>query len=213
MTFKVKEQDAVNESATDVQDTSIAGQEVEVKPNTIGSIVGRPAQSLETMLAEKDFISLLPELNATEFGLNMHKSLHSDTLIVRNEQAQFDMTEINNVLIRYPSNYSWAMTQDALISQKADRLEDEYNDWYMLTYSDVAANMKGKATIDLIKAEIVKVHGEELRRRREELRELKTKANIAKSMVKVWATAISALQSLSKNINAEIMMLKNGLES
>lgn len=168
----------------------------------------------EQMTTPMNFAEVCMELSSSEFAMKMHMELVDATKIILNEKHSFDMTDINNVLAKYAGKFSWAIVQAELIKEKASILEDNYEDWFSQRYVEASQTFaEKKPTIDMIKSKVVAMFGEELKKKREQLINLKTKANIAAGIVKVWANEINALQSLSKNINAEIEVAKRGLEA
>jgi len=164
------------------------------------------------ILEMTDFSKVLPEMTTHQFAMKIHEEVVRDTKIVMNEKSQFDMADINRILSQYPSKYAWIIVIGELINETFEKEEDEYNDWYSAKYIEASEMLAGKPTIDRIKAEMVAKFGPEITERKNKVRDLRTKANIAKGMVRVWGNAINSLQSLSKNIAIEMEMIKRNLE-
>lgn len=193
------------------------------------------------MLKEKgidrsDFSKLL-SLPTHRFGVEMHKRIVEETAIVQNEKSVFDVADINRILVKYPTYFSWVIVEAEIINEAYEKAERDYEDWYKCKYAEVANTMPGKPTINMIEAKVVQTCKQEkieLHRklnaegyseeeiadrlryegfdgRRNYILELKSKSNIAKGMVKVWTNAISSLQSLSKNMAAEIELIKRNM--
>lgn len=190
------------------------------------------------MLKEKEIdrsdFSKLVHLPTHRFGVEMHKRIVEETQILQNEKSVFDMVDVNRILVNYPRYFSWVIVEAEMINEAYEKAEREYEDWYKSKYTEASDMIVGKSTINMIEANVVKMckkekielhrklneegHSEDeinqllryegLDGRRDYVLELKSKANIAKGMVKVWANAISSLQSLSKNMTAEIELLK-----
>ena len=190
------------------------------------------------MLKEKeidrsDFSKLL-NLSTNKFGVEMHRRIVAETQILQNEKSVFDMADVNRILVNYPRYFSWVIVEAEMINEAYEKADREYEDWYKSKYTEASNHLAGKPTINMIEAKVVQMCKHEknerhrklnedgysedainemlryegLDGRRDYVLELKSKANIAKGMVKVWANAINSLQSLSKNMTAEIELLK-----
>lgn len=144
-----------------------------------------------------------------DFAKALMERIIKETKIVQNERHEFDFTDINRILSRYPQYFAWVIVEAERISEIADRAKDDYEDWYRIKYMEAQGRLTGsKFTIETIKAEIVNRQEKELRERRDEVRSLEAKANMAKGLVKVWGNAINSLQSLNRNLTMEYEMMK-----
>lgn len=187
----------------------------------------------EKTIDRSDF-SKLTHLSTHKFGIEMHKRIVEETEILQNEKSVFDMGDVNRILVNYPRYFSWVIVEAEMINEAYEKAEREYEDWYKSKYTEASNMIVGKSTINMIEANVVKMckqekiklhrrlneegHSEDeinkllryegLDGKRDYVLELKSKANIAKGMVKVWGNAINSLQSLSKNMTAEIELLK-----
>lgn len=159
-----------------------------------------------------DFTKLVDRLDSTKFAIGMHKRLSEETKITIDEKHQFDMTDINRILSRYPQYFSWALVESELIKEAVSKIKDDYEDWYNEKYNEISQGMDKKATIKSIEAVIQQTHKDEMRQWKDKLRDLETKVAISSGMVKVWGNAINSLQSLSKNITVEMGIITKHME-
>lgn len=167
--------------------------------------------AVEEKMNTSDFSQIVHKLTRSEFGVQMHERLVKETQIVKNEKAVFDMTDINRVLGNYPSLYGWAIVEAELIAAEHSRIKDEFEEWYAGIYNHVAGEIGGKPTVKAIESKVTEAYKDAQREWKERVREIETKTNIARGMVKVWSNAISSLQSLSGNMKMEFKMLENNL--
>jgi len=158
-----------------------------------------------------DFTKIL-EWSTDSFSKVLMERIVRETEIIKEERSEFDMTDINRILARYPQYYAWVVIEAERISEVVGKAKDEYEDWYRIKYMEAQSRMpEKKPTIDAIKAEIVNRHEKELAERRDIIRSLEAKSNMVKGLVKVWGNAINSLQSLSRNISVEFEMMKRNL--
>jgi len=180
-----------------------------------------------------DFSTVLHEFSSSEFALRMHKRLMQQTKLNRSARAQFDMEDINRVLAEFPSLYAWSIVEAELIAEKLEEAEAEYEEYYRIKYDSATnkllAEGSKKPTKDAIETQIVKsaklayeaqynelyakaLSDEDIKHelrykglegRKRYIRELKTKARIAKEFNRVWSNVVPCMQTLSRNINAE----------
>ena len=160
----------------------------------------------------KDFTKLVDKLDSTQFAIGMHQRLSEETKITIDEKHEFDMTDINRILSRYPQYYSWAMVESELIKEAVSKIKDDYEDWYNEKYNEISQGMDKKATIKAIEAIMQQTHKDEMKQWKDTLRSLETKVAVATGMVKVWGNAINSLQSLSKNITVEMGIVSKHME-
>lgn len=184
-----------------------------------------------------DFTKLVDVLDTNTFGKKLWERLVEQTEILINEKDGMSLESINGILAKYAKHHSWLIVEQERFNEMVDLTELAFDQWYKLKYAQ-ASNSVAKNTAANIEARIVEMCAEELDDTRGVLQEeglsegeiskklefqgwggrkkyiigLKTKANMIKGFVKVWDKEVNALQTLSKNITADMELTKRHLE-
>lgn len=182
-----------------------------------------------------DFTKLVDILDTDKFGRELWGRLVEQTEILMNDKKQFDLHQINLVLAKYAKYHGWIIIESERFNEMVEKTNVAFEQWYQGKYA-VASRNVAKNTAANIEAKVVEMCKQEyqedlaelieeqnmepqeaqsklkyssLSGKRNYIIELKTKANMIKGFVKVWEKEISALQTLSKNVQADIGFAQN----
>ncbi len=191
----------------------------------------------EKKIDENDFTVLVDTLDTKTFCVEMHKRIVRETELLINERGTYDLKDVTRVMANYPRYYSWIIVESEVMNEMLGKTEMAFDSWYKALYQKASRQVTGRATIASIEAKVAEIGDDEkfeaiedfktsgmddkdikektkymgLSGRRKYIIELKSKVAMAKGMVKVWSTAINALQSLSRNIGIEMEIVKRNM--
>lgn len=193
--------------------------------------------SEEETIDTSDFTKLVDVLGSDVFGRKLWERLVEQTEILINDKEGMSLDCINGILAKYAKHHSWLIVEQERFNEMVDLTELAFDQWNKLKYAEASRSV-AKNTAANIEARIVELCAEELQTTRETLEtenysteeineklkyqgwggrktyiiELRTKTNMIKGFVKVWDKEVNALQTLSKNITADMELIKRHLE-
>lgn len=143
--------------------------------------------------------------------MRCHKELKEATILLKGEKGSYRLSDVNDLLVNYPSNFAWSIIAAELLKAHLEEIKDQFASKEKLWYKEAEAKLE-KATVKAIEAEMYSENADEIDSEKSSIRDMESKVAIAQGMVKVWGNAVNTMQSLSKNIVAEIEMAKSRLK-
>jgi len=125
--------------------------------------------------------------------------------------GEMDPIRLNEVLINFANHFSWAITIQEIESNGLNIMQHDYESWRSRCYNEAyrlireesggAGRAPSQATVD---ARIADLHGDELKRRQDELSDCKGRVDLLKGFMKVLEKQAGILQTLSSNMRSEL---------
>ena len=125
--------------------------------------------------------------------------------------GQMDPMRLNEVLINFANHFSWAITIQEIESNALNIMQHDYEAWRSRCYNEAyrlireesggAGRAPGQVTVE---ARIADMHGDELKKRQDELSDCKSKVDLLKGFMKVLEKQAGILQTLSSNMRSEL---------
>lgn len=152
------------------------------------------------------------EMDLIEYAMNMHNDLYSATMLLKGNRSNYKISDVNGLLVKYPSRYSWALVVYEILKNELDELEENFENQKKIWYKEIEENIESKATVKTIESIMYNNKKVDIDKINKEIRHLSSKVSIANGIVKVWSSSNGVLQSLSKNLVAELDMSKMRLK-
>jgi len=147
-------------------------------------------------------------MNLTEYAMKMHKDLYEATILVKSTKNNYKISEVNELLVNYPSRYSWSVVVHEILKAELEELEEEFENNKKIWYIEAEKEIEGKATVKSIESLMYTNNKAKIDKTNSLIRDLSSKVAIANGIMKVWSASNGVLQSLSKNLVAELDMAK-----
>ena len=152
----------------------------------------------------------IKKLTNFEYAQKMHEELVNATKLLKGLKTTYDMGNMNDLLIKHPSYYSWSLFIYELMKSELEGKKEAFDfkkkDWFRTSSHGLE-----KATVKKIESEMYAENHDEYNDFNKEIRDLATKVDLAHAMSKVWEKSISTIQSASKNISIEFEAAKRNL--
>lgn len=146
----------------------------------------------------------------SEWAIEKYREIDSQ-LVIANADGEIDPNLINNALINFAHNFSWAITVQEVEDNKLSRLEQDYENWYHSCFSITfralreeaagAGRAPAQATVD---ARISQVYSKEKSEKLIVIANQKSRVELLKGFVKTLEKQASILQTLSSNMRSEL---------
>ena len=131
------------------------------------------------------------------------------TKLIKGERSSYSLHDVNELLVKYPGNYGWALIEHEILRAELEAMTDEFDGLQKSWYGDAEISMdEKKPTVKAIEAHMYMIHKDDIDEWKNNIRQMTSKVNIASGMVKVWSNTINSIQSLSKNLTTEIEAAK-----
>jgi hypothetical protein len=176
-----------------------------VKANPGKEITQYDVSSYNTLLAD------VKKLSLAEYGILCHREIKDATMLLKGEKGSYKISDINDLLVKYPSNFAWSIIAAELLRANLEEIKDDFASKGKVWYKEAESKLE-KATVKAIEAEIYSEHGDDVDSANKLIRDMESKVNIAQGMVKVWGNGVNILQSLSKNVVSELESAKSRLK-
>lgn len=127
------------------------------------------------------------------------------------DNGKLDPQRLNEVLTKFAQHFSWAITIQEVESNKLNKLNHEYDNWYKQRYNNTLRIIReeaggngrppGQATIE---ARIAQIDEADIATKNEAIRQQKSRVDLLKGFVRVLDKQASILQTLSSNMRSEM---------
>lgn len=145
-----------------------------------------------------------------EWALAKYREI-SSSINPCDENGKLDPQRLNEVLTKFAQHFAWAITVQEVESNKLNRLNHDYENWYKRRYVNALRVIReenagegrppGQTTIE---ARIAQIDAEEIDTRNEAIRAQKSRVDLLKGFVRVLDKQASILQTLSSNMRSEL---------
>ena len=125
--------------------------------------------------------------------------------------GKLDPQRLNEVLTKFAQHFAWAVTVQEVESNKLNRVNHEYDNWYKKRYNNAFRIIReeaggqgrppGQVTIE---ARIAQIDEADMAVKQEEIRQQKSRVDLLKGFVRVLDKQASILQTLSSNMRSEM---------
>ena len=147
-------------------------------------------------------------MDLVDYAMRMHNDLHKATMLIKGSRNNYKISEVNELLVKYPSRYSWSIVVYEILKSELEEIEEKFENDKKIWYKETEETIEGKATVKTIESLMYNNKKAYIDEANEKIRNLSSKVAVANGIMKVWSSSNGVLQSLSKNLVAELDMSK-----